>query len=155
MPARRPKKLGWLAIRCSEPFRSAVERAAENDHTTLATWVTRALATALSQRGIALPPECPEYQAEEAPAATVNAALEREATALLPKAREKCAPWAEATARGEWDAIRRALEDIDDPALWNDFVQSWSLPGRTARQKLHALKFRLQAYRQRDTLPVH
>lgn len=67
-----------------------------------------------------------------------------------------CTPFTTAaTVRGEWDAIRKALVQIDDPALWNDFIQSWSIPGRTARQKLHALKFRLQAYRQRDNLPVH
>lgn len=155
MPSTRPKKSDVLSLRCSGPFREALEHAAVTDRMTLADWVIRALVTALAERGIPLHPECPEYQHEEAPAATLNAALEREATALLPKAREKSAPWAEATAKGEWDAIRKALEEIDDPALWNDFVQSWSLPGRTARQKLHALKFRLQAYRQRDTLPVH
>lgn len=149
------KKAGALTLRCSETLRGAVQRAADAEQTSLVEWVTRALATALAERGIALPPDCPEYQPDEAPKATLNAVLEREATALLPKAREKSAPWAETTAKGEWEAIRRALEEIDDPALWNDFVQSWSLPGRTARQKLHALKFRLQAYRQRDTLPVH
>lgn len=79
----------------------------------------------------------------------------RAAAELLPEARAKAGPWAETTARGEWDLIRNALREIDDPALWNDFIQSWSLPGRTARQKLHALKFRLQAYRHRDSLPVH
>jgi len=94
----------------------------------------------------------PKFQQDERtlqPAATLNDAFECEATALLPMAREKARPWANATARGEWDPIRNALVEIDDPALWNDFIQSWSIPGRTARQKLHAMKFRLQAYRER------
>ncbi|HPA21033.1 MAG TPA: hypothetical protein PLU30_25015 [Verrucomicrobiae bacterium] len=155
MATQRPKKLKMLSVRCSDPFSRALESAAKREGTSVADWVTRALAAALAERGITLPTDCPEYQPEEAPKATLNAIIEREATALLPRAREKCAPWAETTAKGEWAAIRNALEEIDDPALWNDFVQSWSLPGRTARQKLHALKFRLQAYRQRDTLPVH
>lgn len=155
MATQRPKKLKVLSVRCSDPFSRALDSAAKREGASVADWVTRALAIALAERGITLPADCPEYQPEEAPKATLNAIIEREATALLPKAREKCAPWAEATAKGEWNAIRNALEEIDDPALWNDFVQSWSLPGRTARQKLHALKFRLQAYRQRDTLPIH
>lgn len=159
-PSQEPKKthqkkIGALNLRCSETLREAVQRAADAAQTSLADWVTRALAHALAERGISLPPDCPEYQPEEAPKGTLNALLEREATALLPEARAKAGPWAETTARGEWDTIRKALVEIDDPALWNDFIQSWSIPGRTARQKLHALKFRLQAYRQRDTLPVH
>lgn len=155
-PKKTPqKKIGALNLRCSETFRGAVQRAADAEQTSLADWATRALAHALAGRGISLPPDCPEYQPEEAPAATLNEALEREATALLPEARAKARPWADATARGEWDAIRKALVEIDDPALWNDFIQSWSIPARTARQKLHALKFRLQAYRQRDTLRTH
>ncbi len=149
MPTRRPKKLKVLSVRCSDPFGRALEKAADTENTSVADWVTRALAHALAGRGISLPPDCPEYQPEEAPAATLNEALEREATALLPEARAKAGPWADATARGEWDAIRKALVEIDDPALWNDFIQSWSIPGRTARQKLHALKFRLQAYHER------
>lgn len=154
MPSR-PKKLVNLTLRCSEPFRAALNRAAESSQVTVAEWHIRALGRALAESGIALSPDCPEYRSEEAPIGTLNAALEREATALLPEARAKAGPWANATARGEWDLIRTALQEIDDPALWNDFIQSWSLPGRTARQKLHALKFRLQAYRQRDSLPVH
>lgn len=153
MAMQRPKKLKMFSVRCSDAFSRALESAAKRDDSSVADWVTRALATALAERGITLPADCPEYQPEEAPKATLNAIIEREATALLPKARARSAPWAEATAKGEWDAIRKAIEDIDDPALWNDFIQSWSIPGRTARQKLHALKFRLQAYRQRDSLP--
>ncbi|HPA19489.1 MAG TPA: hypothetical protein PLU30_17210 [Verrucomicrobiae bacterium] len=143
------KKIGALNLRCSETLRGAVQRAADAERTSLVDWVTRALAHALAERGISLPPDCPEYQPEEAPAATLNEALEREATALLPEARAKTRPWADAIAREEWAIIGKALQEIDDPALWNDFLQSWSIPGRTARQKLHALKFRLQAYRER------
>jgi len=147
--ATRPKKTTNVTVRCSAPFRKALDRAANANETNVAAWITATLGRGLAETGISLPPDCPEYQPEEAPAATLNEALEREATALLPEARAKARPWADATVRGEWDAIRKALVEIDDPALWNDFIQSWSIPGRTARQKLHALKFRLQAYRER------
>jgi len=126
-----------------------IQRAADAHQTNVAAWITESLGRGLAEAGISLPPDCPEYQPDEAPEATLNELLEREATALLPMAKAKVRPWAEATVRGEWDAIRKALIEIDDPALWNDFIQSWSIPGRTARQKLHALKFRLQAYQGR------
>lgn len=149
MAGTRTKKTVNVTVRCSAPFRRALQRAADTHGTNVAAWMTRALGRGLAETGVSLPPDCPEYQPEEAPEATLNEALEREATALLPTAKAKVRPWAEATVRGEWDAIQKALIEIDDPALWNDFIQSWSIPGRTARQKLHALKFRLQAYRER------
>ena len=151
----RTKKTTNVTVRCSGAFRRALQKAAERQRTNVAAWITRTLDRGLAEGGISLPPDCPEYQPDEAPEATLNELLEREATALLPMAKAKVRPWAEVTVRSEWDVIRKALIEIDDPALWNDFIQSWSIPGRTARQKLHALKFRLQAYRQRDTLPVH
>lgn len=150
MPGTRTKKTTNVTVRCSTPYRRALQAAADAQKTNVAAWITRTLGRGLAEAGISLPSNCPEYQPEEAPEATLNEALEREATALLPMAKSKARPWAEATVRGEWDAIRKALIEIDDPALWNDFIQSWSIPGRTARQKLHALKFRLQAYRQRQ-----
>ncbi|SDT85686.1 hypothetical protein SAMN05444156_3256 [Verrucomicrobium sp. GAS474] len=67
---------------------------------------------------------------------------------LAKEARERAEPWASASAEAELGEIIRQIRKINDPKLWNEVHEVVAWKGRTARQKAHALKFRLQKYQE-------
>ena len=106
-----------------------------------------AVLTLLSDRGISLPSDCPEFRTLEAADGSANASLAELINKAIPIARAKSIKWAAENAQARFMKVWTKVQEIDDPKIYNDAYEIFSDPKRTPREKLRALEFRLMSYK--------
>lgn len=136
-----------VALRISPPVKGALihiaEREAKKDVSAV---LLEAVLMLLSDRGISLSPDCPEYRVLEAAAGTANANLAELMDRAIPIAREKSKSWAAEYAQARFIKVWTKIEEVDEPKLYNDAYEVFSDPKRTPREKIRAMEFRLESF---------
>lgn len=136
-----------IALRVSPPVKNALIHIAERESKKdISAAVLEAVLTYISDRGISLSPECPEYRVLEAAPGTANANLAELIDKAIPIAREKSKNWAAEYAQTRFIKVWSQIEEFDDPKLYNDAHEVFSDPSRTPREKIRAMEFRLESY---------
>jgi hypothetical protein len=136
-----------VALRISPPVKKALIHIAEKEaKKDISAVLLEAVLMIISDRGISLPAECPEYRVLEAAAGTANANLAELMDKAIPIAREKSRNWAAEYAETRFIKVWTKVEEIDDPRLYNDVYEVFSDPKRTPREKIRAMEFRLESY---------
>lgn len=136
-----------VALRISPPVKTALIHIAEKEaKKDVSAVLLEAVLMLLSDRGISLPTECPEYRVLEAAAGSANASLAELMDKAIPVAREKSGKWAAEYADARFIKVWAKVEEIGDPKLYNDAYELFSDPKRTPREKIRAMEFRLESY---------
>jgi hypothetical protein len=139
------KRTENLALRVSEPVKKSLAHIAKDeDRRGLSELLLEAILMLLADRGLSLPPECPEYRVLEAADGSVNAHLAELMAAAIPVARRKSQGWAKEYAVARFGKLWEKIQRLDDPKLYNDAYELFSDPKRTPREKLRAMEFRLE-----------
>jgi hypothetical protein len=136
-----------VALRISPPVKTALihiaEREAKKD---ISAVLLEAVLMLLSDRGISLPTECPEYRVLEAAAGSANANLAELMDKAVPIARAKSGKWAAEYAETRFIKVWAKVQELDDARLYNDAYEVFSDPKRTPREKIRAMEFRLESF---------
>lgn len=136
-----------VALRISPPVKTALIHIAEKEaKKDVSAVLLEAVLMLLSDRGISLPTDCPEYRVLEAAAGSANANLAELMAKAIPVAREKSGKWAAEYADARFIKVWSKVEEIDDPRLYNDTYEVFSDPKRTPREKIRAMEFRLENF---------
>ena len=136
-----------VALRISPPVKNALIHIAEKEaKKDISAVLLEAVLMLLSDRGISLPTECPEYRVLEAAAGSANANLAELMDKAIPIAREKSGEWAAEYADVRFMKVWSKVQEIDDPRLYNDAYELFSDPKRTPREKIRAMEFRLENF---------
>jgi hypothetical protein len=142
------KKAVNIAFRSSEGFKAILIHTGEVEGKDLSAWLLGVALDALRERGIQVPADLPEYDEPEAPEGSRNFRMADILADLAQEAKTKAEPWASAAAESELMNLARQIRKINNPSLWNEVHEVCGWKGRTARQKVHALKFRMQKYQE-------
>jgi len=140
------KKTAYLQFRVSDPLKETLTHQAAAEQREATGILLDALLAYLSERGVPIPSDCPEYRVLEAAHGTANAHLAALMESVLPLAREKSADWAASHAEDRFQKAWARVLELDEPRLFNDAVELFSDPKRTPREKIRALEFRLQSF---------
>lgn len=136
-----------VALRISPPVKNALIHIAEKEaKKDISAVLLEAVLMLLSDRGISLPTECPEYRVLEAAAGSANANLAELMDKAIPIAREKSGKWAAEYAQARFIKVWIKVQEIDDPKLYNDAYELFADPKRTPREKIRAMEFRLESF---------
>jgi hypothetical protein len=140
------KRTENVSLRVSEPVKKALVHITKNESKPESTVLVEAVVAHITERGISLPPECPEYQVSEAARGSLNAQLAELMDKAIPVARERCQKWAEENALSRFVAMWQRVLQIDHPALYNAALELFSDAKRTPRERLRAMEFRLRTF---------
>lgn len=136
-----------VALRISPPVKNALIHIAEKEaKKDISTVLLEAVLMLLSDRGISLPTDCPEYRVLEAAVGSANTNLAELMDEALPIARAKSAKWAAEYADVRFIKMWSRVQEVDDPKLYNDAYELFSDPKRTPREKIRAMEFRLESF---------
>ena len=136
-----------VALRISPPVKNALIHIAEKEaKKDISAVLLEAVLMLLSDRGISVPTECPEYRVLEAAAGSANASLAELMDKAIPVARAKSGKWAAEYADARFIKVWSKVQELDDPKLYNDAYELFSDPRRTPREKIRAMEFRLESF---------
>ena len=136
-----------VALRISPPVKNALIHIAEKEaKKDVSAVLLEAVLMLLSDRGISLPTDCPEYRVLEAAVGSANANLAELMDKAMPTARAKSGKWAEDYAEARFMKVWSKVQEIDEPKLYNDAYELFSDPKRTPREKIRAMEFRLENF---------
>ena len=136
-----------VALRISPPVKNALIHIAEKEaKKDVSAVLLEAVLMLLSDRGISLPTECPEYRVLEAAAGSANATLAELMDKAIPIARAKSGKWAAEYAEARFIKVWSRVQEFNDPKLYNDAYEVFSDPKRTPREKIRAMEFRLENF---------
>jgi len=145
------KRTETVSLRVSEPVKKALVHIAKNEDKPESTVLVEALVAHITERGLSLPPECPEYQVGEAARGSLNAQLAELMDQAVPVARERSWRWAEENAISRFGAVWQKVQQIDHPALYNAALELFSDAKRTPRERLRAMEFRVWTFQEERT----
>lgn len=149
------KKTENLALRVSEPVKSALVHIAKAEgRNAVSDVLLEAILMLLSDRGVSLPADCPEYRVLEAAEGSVNGVLADLITKATPVARDRSQGWATSYAESRFAELWTRICEIDEPRLYNDAYEIFSDPKRTPREKMRALEFRVESLARNRGLKV-
>lgn len=136
-----------VALRISPPVKTALIHIAEKEaKKDISAVLLEAVLMLLSDRGISVPTDCPEYRVLEAATGSANASLAELMDKAIPIAREKSGKWAAEYAESRFFKVWTKVQEYDDPRLYNDAYEVFSDPKRTPREKIRAMEFRLENF---------
>ena len=137
-----------VALRISPPVKTALIHIAEKEgRKDISAVLLEAVLMLLSDRGVSLPTDCPEYRVLEAAEGSANAEIATMMANAIPIARDKSAKWAAEYAQSRFMRVWEKVQELDDPRLFNDAYELFSDPKRTPREKIRAMEFRLESFR--------
>jgi hypothetical protein len=140
------KRTDNVSLRVSEPVKKALVHIAKTEEKPESAVLADALVAFITERGLSLPPECPEYRVSEAARGSLNAQLAELMDKAVPVARERCWRWAEENAISRFGAAWQRVQYLDHPALYNAALELFSDAKRTPRERLRALEFRVRTF---------
>ncbi len=140
------KRTEIVSLRVSEPVKKALVHITKNEDKPESTVLVEALVAHITERGLSLPPECPEYQVGEAARGSLNAQLAELMDKAIPVARDRSWRWAEENALSRFGSMWHRVQEIDHPALYNAALELFSDAKRTPRERLRAMEFRVRTF---------
>jgi len=136
-----------IAVRLSPPVKEALCRIAEKEgRKDVSSVLLEAVLLLLADRGEAIPPECPECPLLESADGSANAQLASLIASVVPRARARSAEWAAEYATARFHKLWQKLEELDEPRLMNDAYELFTDGGRTPREQIRAMEFRLDTF---------
>lgn len=142
------KRTDNVSLRVSEPVKKALVHITKTEEKPESAVLVDALVAHITERGLSLPPECPEYKVSEAPRGSLNAQLAELMDKAIPVARERSSRWAEENAISRFGAVWQKVQEIDHPALYNAALELFSDAKRTPRERLRAMEFRVWTFQE-------
>ncbi len=140
------KRTETVSLRVSEPVKKALVHITKTEDKPESAVLVEAVVVHISERGISLPPDCPEYQSSESVRGSLNAQLSELMERAIPIAREKSQRWAEENALSRFGAVWQKVCEINHPALFNAAYELFSDTKRTPRERLRAMEFRVRTF---------
>lgn len=140
------KRTETVSFRVSEPVKKALVHITKSEDKAESRVLVEAVIIHLAERGISLPPECPEYQSTEAARGSLNAQLAELMDQAIPIARDRSQRWAEENAISRFGAVWQKINEIDHPALFNAAYELFSDTKRTPRERIRAMEFRIRTF---------
>lgn len=140
------KRSESVAVRVSEPIKKALVHITKSEDKAESAVVVEAVVAHITERGISLPPECPEYQVTEAARGSLNAQLAELMDSAIPIARDRSWRWAQDNAISRFGAVWQRVCEIDHPSLYNAAYELFSDAKRTPRERLRAMEFRVKTF---------
>ena len=140
------KRTEIVSLRVSEPVKKALIHITKIEDKPESAVLVEAFVVHLTERGISLPPDCPEYQSSESVRGSLNAQLAELMEQAIPIAREKSRRWAEENAISRFGAVWQKINEIDHPSLFNAAYELFSDTKRTPRERLRAMEFRVKTF---------
>ena len=107
------KRTDNVSLRVSEPVKKALVHIAKTEEKPESAVLADALVAFITERGLSLPPECPEYRVSEAARGSLNAQLAELMDKAVPVARERCWRWAEENAISRFGAAWQRVQHLD------------------------------------------
>ena len=140
------KRTEIVSLRVSAPVKKALIHITKQEDKPESAVLAEAVVAHVTERGLSLPTECPEYQVSEAARGSLNAQLAELMDQAIPVARARSERWAEDNAMSRFSVVWQKVQQVDHPALYNAAYELFSDAKRTPRERLTAMEFRVRTF---------